>query len=381
MLTLAWLLAACAALPLIIVAAECLAGGDTTTSGATGQVPPFAVLIPAHDEAAGLGEVIAAAKRQLRACDRILVVADNCTDDTAEVAIRAGAAVCCRRDNTMMGKAYALDFGRKALRAAPPAIVIVLDADCIPEPGALVTLAAPAHARNAAVQGRYLLTPTSDPLVRVSSFAFFIKNDVRQRGLERLGGVALLQGTGMALPWPMFDAAPIANSSLVEDLQLGLDLALAGHSVRFEPNAGFASRAGSRAATRSQRTRWEHGSLANMTAYVPKLAIAAVTQRRIALLVLAADLLVPPLALLVGASATVLAALILFSSAPGPMMLLVAGFALFAIALVRAWHSGGCALLPLSAFIALPRYLLWKLPIYGRLLVARERRWIRTSRT
>src|SRR5437879_5400266 len=63
-----------------------------------------AVLVPAHDESAGLLPTIADIKAQLHASDRLLVVADNCTDDTAAVAMAAGAEVIIRNDPDRMGK-------------------------------------------------------------------------------------------------------------------------------------------------------------------------------------------------------------------------------------------------------------------------------------
>ena len=79
---------------------------------------------------AGLLPTLADIKAQLRAGDRLLVVADNCTDDTAAVAAAAGAEVIARNDPEKIGKGYALEWGLQHLSADPPDIVIVIDADC-----------------------------------------------------------------------------------------------------------------------------------------------------------------------------------------------------------------------------------------------------------
>ena len=89
-----------------------------------------AVLVPAHNESTGLLPTLAAIKQQLRAADSMLVVADNCTDDTAAVASAGGAEVVERHDPDRRGKGYALDFGLQHLSSAPPEIVIMIDADC-----------------------------------------------------------------------------------------------------------------------------------------------------------------------------------------------------------------------------------------------------------
>jgi poly-beta-1,6-N-acetyl-D-glucosamine synthase len=72
-------------------------------------------LIPAHDEASGIAATIASLRRQSRAVDRILVIADNCTDDTVNLALAAGAEVLETSGNTAK-KAGALNQGLTRLR-------------------------------------------------------------------------------------------------------------------------------------------------------------------------------------------------------------------------------------------------------------------------
>ena len=90
----------------------------------------LAVLVPAHDEGAVLLQTIADIQMQLRPGDRLLVVADNCADDTAGIARAAGAEVVERHDPDKRGKGYALDFGIRHLALDPPEVVIIIDADC-----------------------------------------------------------------------------------------------------------------------------------------------------------------------------------------------------------------------------------------------------------
>jgi cellulose synthase/poly-beta-1,6-N-acetylglucosamine synthase-like glycosyltransferase len=96
-----------------------------------------AVLIPAHNEETGIGPTLSSILPQLGAGDRVLVVADNCTDATAAVARASGAEVVERTDATRRGKGYALDFGVRTLEKAPPAVVVIVDADCTLESGSL----------------------------------------------------------------------------------------------------------------------------------------------------------------------------------------------------------------------------------------------------
>jgi glycosyltransferase involved in cell wall biosynthesis len=119
--------------------------------------PSIAVLMPAHDEATGIAPVIAAVKASLRQNDRLLVVADNCSDDTADVAARAGAEVVERFDTSRRGKGYALDFGVRHLATRPPEIVVIVDADCLVEGDAFDRLANQCAATGRPAQALYLM--------------------------------------------------------------------------------------------------------------------------------------------------------------------------------------------------------------------------------
>ncbi len=69
--------------------------------------------------------------------DRLLVVADNCSDETAAVAAAEGAEVLVRTDALRRGKGYALDFAVRVLASSAPAMVLVIDADCQVAPDAI----------------------------------------------------------------------------------------------------------------------------------------------------------------------------------------------------------------------------------------------------
>ena len=75
------------------------------TSPSSAKDKVIAVLIPAHNESYGLVATLYSIKAQLQPQDRLLVVADNCSDDTAEVAKNSGAEVIERQDLKNRGKA------------------------------------------------------------------------------------------------------------------------------------------------------------------------------------------------------------------------------------------------------------------------------------
>jgi biofilm PGA synthesis N-glycosyltransferase PgaC len=88
------------------------------------------VLVPAHNESAGITETLTSLNNQTRRPDRIIVVADNCTDDTETLALAQGAEVI-RTVGNKDKKAGALNFALSELLpdADPEDLVLVQDAD------------------------------------------------------------------------------------------------------------------------------------------------------------------------------------------------------------------------------------------------------------
>jgi len=383
---LAWSVALPIALALLYLALELVAGlFPLRHKAALGtQEVPHALLVPAHDEAASIAATVEALLTAAPGA-RILVVADNCRDATASLARAAGAEVAERNDPLRRGKGYALAFGRDHLVAAPPAAVIVLDADCRIAPGSAARLAAAALRRGGPVQAANLLVaPTgASPLVAISNFAMLVKNLVRARGLVRLGGGALLFGTGMAFPWSQFRALPLASANMVEDLELGLHLARSGVAVALDDAALVTSPAASAANSRGQRSRWEHGFLDTARRQAWPLLAQGLRKRSRHLAVLGAHLLVPPLALLMLAALGALAlAGLLGVLAENFLPVLCLGGLLGAVALLLAavWYREARGLLPWTALVRAPLYMVWKIPIYLAFFTRRRTDWQRTGR-
>jgi cellulose synthase/poly-beta-1,6-N-acetylglucosamine synthase-like glycosyltransferase len=346
----------------------------------------LAVLVPAHNEGAGILATLASVRSQLRVGDRLLVVADNCSDDTAEQARSAGAEVLVRSDLVRRGKGYALDAGVRHLENSPPEIVIVVDADCMLRPEALDILAQRCAASARPVQALYLMrAPASAGLkTRIAEFAWTVKNRGRALGLARLGLPCQLMGSGMAFPWALIKDASLASADLVEDLRLGLDFARARQEPVFCPEAVVTSEFPVNATgLQSQRTRWEHGHLAMMLRDGPRLLLAGIRSGNAGLIALTLDMCVPPLALLVltalgfgalGALAWALtgAALPWALALPGPLML--------AVAVLAAWARFGTTILSWRELAYAPIYALVKIPLYLKFVVRRQVAWVRSER-
>lgn len=345
----------------------------------------IAVLVPAHDESQGIATTLKHIHRQLKAADRLLVVADNCSDDTAAIAAANHAEVIERNDTRHRGKGYALDHGIQWLRQAPPDIVIVVDADCTVQAGAIQCLAATACTRNAPAQALYLLTHSGNTNIRqrIAEFAWKVKNQVRPLGLKRAGLGCQLTGSGMAFPWELIASAPLANASIVEDLKLGIDLALSGHAAEFCPAAKVVSEFPQNASAASgQRTRWEHGHLGTILAEAPRMMATAIKNRDPRILALALDLAVPPLTMLtlLLLSLTLAYTGVALFGPTTPLIVMLGTTAVFGLAVMAAWFFWGRRIVPLADLLALPFYILGKIPIYLRFWRKRQKDWVRTDR-
>ena len=161
------------------------------------------VIVPAHNESSGLLPTLADLRSQLLPSDRLVVVADNCTDDTATIASTAGAEVIERHDQFRVGKGYALDFGLRHLQLDPPEVVIVIDADCRVGERAIDLLALACASTGLPAQALYLMTSPQPATInrQVAEFAWRVKNWVRPLGLKALGLPCQLMGAGMAISW------------------------------------------------------------------------------------------------------------------------------------------------------------------------------------
>lgn len=388
------LVVAVVSLPVVVFAIEVLAarapsGGPGSYAGrASRALGSAAVVVPAHDESRGILPTLADLMPQLGPDDRLIVVADNCSDDTAVVAAAAGAEVIRRDDLTRIGKGYALAYAIDHLAASPPGFVLFIDADCRVSAGAVAELRAACAATGRPVQAAYLMKAPPHSAVdhRFAEFAWIVKNWVRPLGLKCLGCPVQLMGTGMMVGWDEIRAVPLSSGHLVEDLKLGLDLATIGAPPLFLPGVTVMSEfPASAAGVETQRQRWVNGHLVMIVQALPRLLWRALADRNLGLLALALDLSVPPLSLLAA-----LVAVTLMVSGMGAVLgasplvpaLAALDLVLLALALWVAWQGfGRDALAPTAGFGAIVPLMLAKGRLYGRLLLGKTpRRWIRTDR-
>jgi len=257
------------------------------------------VVIPAHNEET----VIQRCLQSLLACDktgadvRVVVVADNCTDATAERAAELGARVLVRHEPDKRGKGYALAFAFDVLQSEGFDAVLMVDADTVVEPNLLVEFCQLFAAGADAVQCRYGVKNLEASLrTRLMHIALLAFNVLRPRGRDWWGFSAGLLGNGFGLTRETLQAVPYDARSVVEDLEYHIRLVRAGRRVRFaDATTVRADMPVAGQGVETQRARWEGGRLRMMRDLTPTL-VRAVLSGRFHLLEPLLDLLLLPLA-------------------------------------------------------------------------------------
>lgn len=350
----------------------------------TSRRPAAAVVVPAHNEGRGLIPTLCDIQKQLESTDRLIVVADNCTDETAIIAAEAGAEVFTRNDQSKIGKGYALDWAIQELKLNPPDVVVFVDADCRLAKDTIDRLVRACMETLRPTQALNLMTaPTNSE--KVAEFAWRVKNWVRPLGLLALGFPCQLMGTGMAFPWKVIRSADLASGAIVEDLKLGLDMALVRCAARFCPSARVSSIFPSSAdAGTTQRQRWEKGHIGAIMSFAPKMMFQAVARRNLDLLVLTLDLIVPPLSLLglLLISSFVIAAVVaVLGGSSLALFLSLANAVGFGFAIFLCWMKFGRDILSAQVLSAMVQYVFSKLPLYNRIFTGKTTaKWVRTDR-
>jgi len=345
------------------------------------------VLVPAHNEELIIANTLPAIISQLKSNDMLLVVADNCTDNTSSIAESCGAKVIERKDDKQRGKGYALDFGLQFIAENdPPEIVIIIDADCSLSSDCIEILAQRAKIENKPIQALDLMKAPKNKSItqEIAEFAWVVKNQVRPLGLMHLGLPCQLMGTGMAFPWQLLSQANLAHGNMVEDMKLGIDLAVQGFTTTFCPEARVTSEFPvSQQVASAQRTRWEHGHLSMIFAETPRLLKQAIHKRDMSLLSMALDLSVPPLSVLglslVGMLSIALC-LAFFSVYLIPAIFMTSLSGIFAVAVFTAWYRFGREIVAFKTLCAVPLYILHKIPLYFSFLIKRQQDWVKTER-
>jgi cellulose synthase/poly-beta-1,6-N-acetylglucosamine synthase-like glycosyltransferase len=392
-----WALVVLTALPAILASLYLLlltlfSWRATPPAGAAARTR-FDVIVPAHNEAAGIGRTIASLQKIAwpHADFRIIVVADNCTDDTAAVAAASGARVIERHDLVQRGKGYALSyaFAQSAQDHFADAVVVV-DADSEASGNLLSAIAARIVRGAHAVQVHYdVLNPQASWRTRLMTIAMGAFHTVRSRARERLGLSCGIRGNGWCVTHALLAKIPYRAFSLTEDIEYGIDIGIKGYRVYYCDDAQvYGEMVSTAKSAGTQRQRWEQGRFQLIRERTWPLLRLGLSQPSLICLDLAADLLVLPLSYL-GLNIVALAAIATvagFATAAGfadPRCyagLLIAAGCLGCVCayFLRGWMVSGTGWSGLKTLFFVPVFIVWKIIVM--LTRGRADEWMRTQR-
>lgn len=350
------------------------------------QWPRLLFLVPAHDEERMIESCVRSLMNLRYPADRFhaVVIADNCTDRTVELARAAGAQCLERHDRTLPGKPRAIAWALSQLPVSTFDAVIIIDADTLVDPRFARALAAVAPVSGQAYQAYFdVRNPTDSPLTRMAKvlaaanyrFAYALK--------RRVGLNAPLMGNGMCLGTQVLAAHGWKAFTIAEDWESYALYTLEGVSIEsLEAAHLYAQEARSLKQSSTQRQRWTAGKLTVLSRVVGRLLRSRKigwAQKLDAVAELTGPGPVVHLGLVIG-----LAALTTLLRLPGDDWLLVALAAsvgrpaIYTVAGLTAQHD---PLRSALAFAFLPFYLVWRLgAAVAALRMLGDKPWVRTAR-
>ncbi|MFT4539648.1 MAG: cellulose synthase/poly-beta-1,6-N-acetylglucosamine synthase-like glycosyltransferase [Planctomycetota bacterium] len=342
----------------------------------------LAIVVPAHDEEGGIERCVSS----LKACDApqgqvdVFVIADNCSDETAQRAEAAGAQVLVRDEADLRGKGYALDFAFTRLLADERNFdaFLVIDADTTVAPNLVKVFESAFSYGTRAAQCRYTASnPDASLRTRLQNIALLAFNFLRPRGRERLGLSVGIAGNGFGLRRDVLARFPYEARSVVEDLEYHLKLVEGDVRVEFlESTSVLGEMPTGQKAASSQRARWEGGRMRMIREHVPGLAMRVMSGQWRFLEPLF-ELLLLPLAMHVMLLLTCFA--IPFDAT---RLYALAGLGLVGVHVSIALIVGKAGVRDLLALASAPLYVLWKLTQLPRLVGSARSNagWVRTER-
>jgi cellulose synthase/poly-beta-1,6-N-acetylglucosamine synthase-like glycosyltransferase len=348
----------------------------------------FDIVVPAHNEEGQIAATVESVLATDYPADlrRVWVVADNCTDGTAERATAAGATALVRTNAEKRGKGYALEFAYEKLLAESFAdAIVVVDADTSVSKNLLRAFGSRFEQGAQAVQAEYgVRNPKASWRTRLITIALAIFHELRSLARERMGLSCGLRGNGMGFSREIIASVPHDAYSIVEDIEYGIRLGRAGHRVWYVAEANvLGDMVATEKESRSQRERWEGGRLQLAKAHLAGLFGDALAKRSGLLFDLAMDLAVPALTIVVlwtalGFVAATAIALVTRSVA----VVIPWAFSLVVLLLYvgRGVVLSGSGLRGVLDLTAAPLYIVWKLALSLRRSSRKKGEWIRTAR-
>ncbi len=341
----------------------------------SGDIIHGVVVIPAHNEEKTIGSCIKSL-HNMEGDIHIVVVADNCDDNTAMIARSMGAEVLERFSEDARGKPHALNFAFHQLLQRNFEWFIVVDADTSVNSNFLKEICLSLQCGNREViQGRYSIRNARESRrTRLMNVAFHSQY-LRMRGKSRLGLSTGIQGNGFVLHRQVIERVPMKAKYITEDLAYHLELVMSGYTVNYCESAEvFSDMPLSKEGIKSQRSRWEGGRFRVVRDYFPKL-LKKLIRGNLYCLEPLLDLLLLPLGYhMVG----VIILILLTGFSPLSLIYLMVPI----VHVLLSIYLGGGTMKDFLVLATAPYYIFWKLVNLGSTIhfSRKNTTWIRTDR-
>ena len=237
----------------------------------------FMAIIPAHNEERVVANLIESLKNQTydKNLYDIYVIADNCTDNTANVARRAGAIVLERFDPANKTKGYALQWflKQKIEENADYDAFFVFDADNIVDKDFIVNMNKKLCQGEDVVQGyRDIKNPTDNWITAGYALFYWTMHRLYHLARYNVGLSTLLNGTGFMVRFDVVKPNGWETETLTEDIEFSLKRIIKGKKLGWATDAiVYDEQPTSFKQSWSQRSRWTVGHMQCMKRYTGEL--------------------------------------------------------------------------------------------------------------
>ena len=350
--------------------------------------PLLLFLIPAHDEET----IIAKCVRSIMSMDyprdrmRVVVIADNCKDQTASLARSEGAECIERHDSLLIGKPQALAWGIKSLLGSQWDACVIIDADTVVHASFAKALAARGPLNSVVVQGYFAtLNENESWLTRLAGVLARCRYELSYPLRAKAGLNCPLTGNGMCIGRDLLAISGWQAFSLTENWELYASYTAAGIRIHYAQDALLYSlEVSSLKQGYSQRRRWLAGRLLVAHKWVAQLAGSRSISLHQKFDIIAELTALPPvlhlsIAMLVGIAG-------LFVT-PVPYGAIIGILAITSVGSLAAQAAISITRHPnpratIMAFVFLPFYVVWRLVTAVRtLLTLGDQTWRKTART
>jgi cellulose synthase/poly-beta-1,6-N-acetylglucosamine synthase-like glycosyltransferase len=351
----------------------------------------FAIIIPAHNEEKMIAKTIYSINGIIYPHTKydVFVIADNCSDNTAQISRHLGVNVLERTDTSQRGKGYALRwaFDRLISEYDKYDAFVVIDSDSLISGNYLHVMNHYIKNGSRVIQSSDLVLPQKNNWSsEATRIGFILFNYVKPLGRKYLGFDMGLRGNGMCFTKEVLVKIPWQSWALTEDLEYGLILLLNGERIHFAPEATVWAHMPLKSENaRSQRERWEEGRKDITKSYSKIFLKDSFKNRSLAFFDVFIDLITPPfvntmliISLLLVASFSlsfIFPATVIYTYIWGVFLLIGFVHLLLGLRLVHADRD------LYKSVLYIPIYVIWKVKVIVKTLFSdKPKAWVRTSR-